>query len=143
MEKFLSRTLSIVREDKSLDDVVTEKIESTNEGEVYAITNPAWPDWIKIGKAVRAMTSQRISNSPPHRDTDSCRYLQATGMKRNLKCTSVSRTMPVDARRVVQFDESTAILLFLEETMIQVKITPEIIACAKNHCRQSTGQHHG
>lgn len=40
---------------KSLDDAWSHsKIESTNEGEVYAIANTAWPDWVKIGKAVDA-----------------------------------------------------------------------------------------
>ena len=40
---------------KSLDDAWSHsKIESTKQGEVYAITNPAFPNWIKIGKAVNA-----------------------------------------------------------------------------------------
>ena len=38
---------------KSLDDAWSHnKIETVNQGEVYAITNPAWPEWVKIGKAV-------------------------------------------------------------------------------------------
>lgn len=39
------------------------------EGEVYAITNPAWPDWVKVGKSVSVGT--RVSNyqtSSPLRD---------------------------------------------------------------------------
>ena len=37
---------------KSLDDVWSHsQIENTKEGEVYAIVNKAWPDWIKVGKA--------------------------------------------------------------------------------------------
>jgi len=40
---------------KSLDDAWSHnKIESYAAGEVYAITNPAWPEWIKIGKAVNS-----------------------------------------------------------------------------------------
>ena len=40
---------------KSLDDAWShEQIERTSEGEVYAIVNPAFPDWIKVGKAVNA-----------------------------------------------------------------------------------------
>lgn len=40
---------------KSLDDAWSHnKIETVNQGEVYAITNPAWPEWVKIGKAVDA-----------------------------------------------------------------------------------------
>ena len=40
---------------KSLDDAWShQKIEQTKEGEVYAITNTAWINWYKIGKAVNA-----------------------------------------------------------------------------------------
>lgn len=40
---------------KSLDDAWShEQIERTNEGEVYAIVNPAFPEWVKVGKAVNA-----------------------------------------------------------------------------------------
>jgi hypothetical protein len=38
---------------KSLDDVWShDQIESTKEGEVYVIVNPAFTDWVKVGKAV-------------------------------------------------------------------------------------------
>ena len=40
---------------KSLDDAWShQKIEQTREGEIYAITNTAWINWYKIGKAVNA-----------------------------------------------------------------------------------------
>jgi len=40
---------------KSLDDAWShQKIEQTQEGEIYAITNAAWTNWYKIGKAVNA-----------------------------------------------------------------------------------------
>ena len=32
----------------------TYKLDSIKEGYVYAITNPAWPEWVKIGMAVDA-----------------------------------------------------------------------------------------
>ena len=32
----------------------TYKLEAIKEGYVYAITNPAWPEWVKIGMAVDA-----------------------------------------------------------------------------------------
>tara|TARA_B100000963_G_C22488316_1_gene608001 strand:- start:190 stop:594 length:405 start_codon:yes stop_codon:yes gene_type:complete len=32
----------------------TYKLDSIKEGYVYAITNPAWPEWIKIGMAIDA-----------------------------------------------------------------------------------------
>jgi hypothetical protein len=55
---------------KSLDDAWSHnKIESTKEGEVYAIGNRAWPDWVKIGKAVDA--DDRLNGyqtSSPFRD---------------------------------------------------------------------------
>jgi hypothetical protein len=38
---------------KSLDDAWSHnKIETVNQGDVYAITNSAWEGWVKIGKAV-------------------------------------------------------------------------------------------
>lgn len=40
---------------KSLDDAWShQRIEQTKEGEIYAITNTAWINWYKIGKAVNA-----------------------------------------------------------------------------------------
>ena len=55
---------------RSLDDAWSHnKIESVSEGEVYAIGNKAWPEWIKIGKAVDA--EDRLNGyqtSSPFRD---------------------------------------------------------------------------
>jgi hypothetical protein len=55
---------------KSLDDAWSHnKIETVNEGEVYAIGNKAWPEWVKIGKAVDA--EDRLNGyqtSSPFRD---------------------------------------------------------------------------
>jgi len=55
---------------KSLDDAWSHnKIESTKEGEVYAIVNDAWPEWVKIGKAVSS--EDRLNGyqtSSPFRD---------------------------------------------------------------------------
>lgn len=55
---------------KSLDDAWSHnKIESVNEGEVYAIVNDAWPEWVKVGKAVDA--DDRLNGyqtSSPFRD---------------------------------------------------------------------------
>ena len=55
---------------KALDDAWShEKIESVAEGEVYAIVNSAWPEWVKVGKAVKS--TDRLTNyqtSSPFRD---------------------------------------------------------------------------
>ena len=56
---------------KSLDDAWShEEIEKTSEGYVYAIINPAWPDWVKIGKAYshndRLNNYQTCSPFPSH-----------------------------------------------------------------------------
>jgi len=55
---------------KSLDDAWShQQIEQTKEGEVYAIVNSAWPEWVKIGKAVSA--DDRLNGyqtSSPFRD---------------------------------------------------------------------------
>ena len=55
---------------KSLDDAWSHsQIESTSQGEVYAIVNDAWPDWIKVGKA--SIAEDRLNGyqtSSPFRD---------------------------------------------------------------------------
>ena len=55
---------------KSLDDAWSHtKIESTTLGEVYIIVNDAWPEWVKVGKAVSA--DDRLNGyqtSSPFRD---------------------------------------------------------------------------
>ena len=46
-----------------------EKYESSVEGQVYAITNPNFPDWVKVGMAIDA--EDRLNNyqtSSPFRD---------------------------------------------------------------------------
>ena len=55
---------------KSLDDVWSHnKIESVDQGEVYIIVNEAWPEWVKVGKAV--ISEDRLKGyqtSSPFRD---------------------------------------------------------------------------
>lgn len=55
---------------KSLDDAWSHnKIESVDQGEVYIITNAAWSDWVKVGKAVSS--DDRLNGyqtSSPFRD---------------------------------------------------------------------------
>ena len=55
---------------KSLDDAWSHnKIESVDQGEVYIIINTAWPDWVKVGKAVNS--EDRLNGyqtSSPFRD---------------------------------------------------------------------------
>jgi len=55
---------------KSLDDAWSHnKIESVNQGEVYIIVNTAWPEWVKVGKAVSS--EDRLNGyqtSSPFRD---------------------------------------------------------------------------
>ena len=55
---------------KSLDDAWSHnKIESVLEGEVYAVMNSAWPDWVKGGKAVDADDRCKgYQTSSPFRD---------------------------------------------------------------------------
>jgi|TARA_A100001015_G_C14709471_1_gene601492 hypothetical protein len=55
---------------KSLDDAWThQQINSVPAGEVYAIINKAWPDWVKVGCA--AVTEDRLNGyqtGSPFRD---------------------------------------------------------------------------
>jgi len=48
---------------KSFEEAAFSSLENFNtkpEGEVYVITNPAWPEWIKVGMAVDS--SDRLKN---------------------------------------------------------------------------------
>lgn len=63
---------------KSLDDAWSHsQIESTTQGEVYIIVNKAWPDWVKVGKAVSS--EDRLNGyqtSSPFRDYEVIATLQ-------------------------------------------------------------------
>ena len=55
---------------KSLDDAWSHnKIESIDQGEVYIIVNDAWPEWVKVGKAVISQDRLKgYQTSSPFRD---------------------------------------------------------------------------
>tara|TARA_B100002019_G_scaffold237558_1_gene212412 strand:- start:73 stop:669 length:597 start_codon:yes stop_codon:yes gene_type:complete len=57
---------------KTFDDAAfqsTYKLDSIKEGYVYAITNPAWPEWVKIGMAIDANDRcNGYQTSSPFRD---------------------------------------------------------------------------
>jgi len=55
---------------KALDDAWSHsEIENVKEGEVYIICNAAWPDWIKVGKAVNSEDRLKgYQTSSPFRD---------------------------------------------------------------------------
>tara|TARA_R100000734_G_scaffold18319_1_gene15132 strand:- start:697 stop:1278 length:582 start_codon:yes stop_codon:yes gene_type:complete len=55
---------------KSFDDAWSHKqINSTTEGEVYIIVNDAWPEWVKVGKAVSSEDRcNGYQTSSPFRD---------------------------------------------------------------------------
>ena len=63
----------------------TYKLDNIKEGYVYVITNPAWPDWVKIGMAID--TDDRCNSyqtSSPHRDYE-LKYDIETGDRRALE----------------------------------------------------------
>jgi hypothetical protein len=50
-----------------------EKYESSVEGQVYAVTNPSFPDWVKVGMAIDAKDRcNQYQTSSPHRDYKLC-----------------------------------------------------------------------
>jgi hypothetical protein len=55
---------------KSFEDAWThQELDQQELGYVYVITNPAWPDWVKIGMAVDANDRLKAyQTSSPHRD---------------------------------------------------------------------------
>ena len=55
---------------KNWDDAHShEKLDSTKEGHVYLVSNPAWDGWVKCGKAVDAKDRCKTYNTgSPYRD---------------------------------------------------------------------------
>ena len=75
----------------------TYKLDNIKEGYVYVITNPAWPDWVKIGMAIDADDRcNSYQTSSPHRDyelkydieTDDRRALEQAAHKEAIKVAS-------------------------------------------------------
>lgn len=104
---------------KSLDDAWShEKIESTSEGDVYAIVNPAWDGWVKIGKAVSA--DDRLNGyqtSSPYRDyTVLARISVPNRHEKELVMHRIFEDN-AEARKGEWFkiSEETTVLLFLTE----------------------------
>ena len=105
---------------KSLDDAWShEKIESTFEGDVYAIVNPAWEGWVKIGKA--SFADDRLNTyqtSSPYRDYTILASIHINN--RHKKELAMHRIFEdnAEARRGEWFkiSKTDAVLLFLQES---------------------------
>ena len=105
---------------KSLDDAWShEKIESTSEGDVYAVVNPAWEGWVKIGKA--SFADDRLNGyqtTSPHRaytilariSTDD-RHQKELVMHRIFEDNAEARM-----GEWFKIPEADAVLLFLQES---------------------------
>lgn len=54
---------------KEYGNIVRALYDAEKAGDVYLITNPAWPDWIKVGKAIDAQDRcNNYQTSSPLRD---------------------------------------------------------------------------
>ena len=96
-----------------------EKIDRTIEGEVYAVVNPAWEGWVKIGKA--SFADDRLNGyqtSSPHRDYSILARISTDN--RHEKELVMHRIFEdnAEARRGEWFKipEADAVLLFLQES---------------------------
>jgi hypothetical protein len=85
---------------KSWDDVHSHNIlETVKEGEVYVITNPAWPDWVKIGMAIDAKDRCKgYQTSSPMRDYK-VMYSVATQDRRKAEATAHEAAKKIAERR--------------------------------------------
>tara|TARA_R100001440_G_scaffold31260_1_gene49618 strand:+ start:311 stop:853 length:543 start_codon:yes stop_codon:yes gene_type:complete len=101
---------------RSLDDVWSHnQIEKTTLGEVYAIVNPAFPNWVKVGKAVNADDRcNGYQTSSPFRDYSIIARINTED--RHLKESQMHKVFEhfADERRGEWFkiDPVTAIKLF-------------------------------
>jgi len=96
-----------------------EKIESTSEGDVYAIVNPAWEGWVKIGKA--SFVDDRLNTyqtSSPHRDYTILAQIHTDN--RHKKELVMHRIFEDNAEARMgewfKIPEADAVLLFLQES---------------------------
>ena len=105
---------------KSLDDAWShEKIESTSEGDVYAVVNPAWEGWVKIGKA--RFADDRLNGyqtSSPHRDYTILARISTDNRHETELVMHRIFEDNAEARRGEWFKipEADAVLLFLQES---------------------------
>ena len=85
---------------KTWDDVHSHTIlETVKEGEVYVITNPAWPDWVKIGMAIDAKDRCKgYQTSSPMRDYK-VMYSVATQDRRKAEATAHEAAEKIAERR--------------------------------------------
>lgn len=69
---------------KSFEDAWSHnKLDQVTEGHVYAITNPAWPDWVKIGMAVDAKDRLRsYQTASPMRDFELALYVESKNKRK-------------------------------------------------------------
>ena len=68
-----------------------QDLDNANEGYVYAITNPAWDSWVKIGMAVDAEDRLRAyQTSSPHRDYS---LLEATKVNNKRKAEALAHQL--------------------------------------------------
>ena len=83
---------------KSFNDAAFSSLvnyESSTEGMVYIITNPAWPEWVKIGMAIDA--EDRLNGyqtSSPHRDYVLEHYV-ASNDRRKSEREAHTRALPL------------------------------------------------
>jgi len=87
---------------KTFDDAAFSSLvnyEQTIEGDVYIITNAAWPEWVKIGKAIDAKDRLKgYQTSDPYRDyklyhhkAHANRHIAETGAHKALEKLSKER----------------------------------------------------
>jgi len=96
---------------KSFDDAAFSSLvnyESSTEGQVYIITNSAWPEWVKIGMAVDANDRcNGYQTSSPFRDYK-VMYAASTKDRRNAEAAAHKAAEKIAERRGEWFKMSVA-----------------------------------
>lgn len=96
---------------KSFDEAAfssLENYERSTEGQVYIITNPAWPEWVKIGMAVDAEDRcNGYQTSSPMRDYK-VMYAASTKDRRNAEAAAHKAAEKIAERRGEWFRMSVA-----------------------------------
>ena len=98
----------------------TYKLDDIKEGYVYVITNPAWPEWVKIGMAIDARDRQNgYQTSSPFRDYTLEHRVYSNDRRLSEREAHVKASMISDSRRgewfILSVKEATQILDNLNE----------------------------
>lgn len=112
---------------KSFEEAWTHReLDEQDLGFVYVITNPAWPDWVKVGMAVDADDRLKAyQTSSPHRDYELKAYAHTTTKRKTERlahrlCHRLCEEKSGEWFKM-PLDKAVAVIQGLEESLLPVE----------------------